>query len=54
MLAAKKKAKKLVSVLATSALVTDASKEVLEIILDQISCIYYLVQFCKNKEVMKL
>ena len=44
------KAKKLVSVLETSALVTGASKETQKVIvLDQIPCIYYLVEFQKDK-----
>ena len=47
------KAKKLVLVLATSAFVTSASKEaqiVQKVIaLVQVPCIYYLVQFQKNK-----
>ena len=43
--------KKLVSVLATSALVTEASKEAQEVILDRVPCIYYLVQFQKDKGV---
>ena len=43
-------AKKLVSVPATSALVTGASKEAQEVIvLDRVSCIYYPVQFRKDK-----
>ena len=43
-------AKKLVSVLATSASVTGASKEAPEVVLDRVPCIYYLVQFRKDKE----
>ena len=42
--------KKLVSVLATFALVTFASKEAPKVILDQISYIHYPVQYCKDKE----
>ena len=45
------KAKKLVSVSATSALVIGASKEAQEVILDRMSCIHYLVQFQKDKMV---
>ena len=41
--------KKLVSVLATSTLVTKASKEAQEVILDWVPCIHYLVQFRKDK-----
>ena len=44
------KAKKLISVLATSALVTSASKEAPEVILDQVPCIDYPIQFRKDKE----
>ena len=44
------KAKKLISVLATSALVTDASKKDPEVILNWIPYIYYPIQFHKNKE----
>ena len=44
------KAEKLVSVLATSALVTDASKEAPEMVLDWVLCIHYPVQFQKDKE----
>ena len=44
------KAKKLILVLAISASITGASKEAPEIILDQILCIYYPVQFRKNKK----
>ena len=44
------KAKKLVLVLAISALVTGVSKEAPEMILDRVSCIHYPVQFRKNKE----
>ena len=56
------KAKKLVSVLATSASVTGASKEAemtqatqkgKEVILDQIPCIHYQVQFRKDKETIR-
>ena len=43
------KAKKLVLILATSALVTGASEKALEMILDWISCIHYSMQFWKNK-----
>ena len=55
------KAKKLVLVLETSALVTSASKEVQviqvtqerkKVILDQILCIHHPVQFPKNKVVI--
>ena len=43
-------AKKLVSVLATSLLMTSASTETLKVkVLNKVSCICYLVQFCKNK-----
>ena len=42
-------AKKLVLVLATSALVTGASKETSEMILVWVPCIHYPVQFWKNK-----
>ena len=44
------KAKKLVLVSATSALVTGASKKAPEVVLDWVPCIYYLVQFRKDKE----
>ena len=44
------KAKKLVSVLATSALMTGASKEAQEVIvLDWVPCIYYPVQFQQDQ-----
>ena len=43
------KAKKLVSLLAISALVTGASKEAQKVIIDQMPCIHYLVQFQKDK-----
>ena len=44
------KAKKLVSVAATFALVIGISKEAQKVIvLDRMPCIYYLVQFQKNK-----
>ena len=43
MFVAKKKVKKLISVLATSAFVTGAKKEALEVILDWVLCIHYLV-----------
>ena len=46
-------AKKLVSVLATSALVTAANKEAQEVILGRVPCIHYPVQFRKDKEVIK-
>ena len=36
--------------MATSALVTGASKEAPEMVLDRVPCIHYLVQFQKNKE----
>ena len=42
--------KKLVLVSATSALVTKASKEAQEVILDRVPFIYYPVQFRKDKE----
>ena len=41
--------KKLVLVLATSALVIEASKETQEVILDRVPCIHYPVQFRKDK-----
>ena len=41
--------KKLVSVLATSALVTDNGKEAQKVILDRVPYIHYLVQFQKDK-----
>ena len=41
------------SVLATSALVTGANKDTEKAILDQVSCIYYPVQFQKDKEVIR-
>ena len=41
--------KKLVLVLTTSASVTEASKEAQEVILDQVPCIHYPVQFRKDK-----
>ena len=41
--------KKLVSVLATSALVIEASKEAQEMILVQVPCIHYPMQFRKDK-----
>ena len=44
------KAKKLVLVLETSALVTSASKQAPEVVLDWVPCIHYPVQFQKNKE----
>ena len=56
------KAKKLVLVSATSALVTGASKEAemtqatqegKEVILDRVLCIHYRVQFCKDKETIR-
>ena len=56
------KAKKLVLVLATSASVTGASKEAevtqatqeeKRVILDQVPCIHYRVQFCKDKETIR-
>ena len=40
-------------VLANFALVTSISKEAPKLILDQIPCIYYLMQFQKEKEVIK-
>ena len=43
------KVKKLVPVLATSTLVTEASKKAQKMILDQMPCISYPVQFRKNK-----
>ena len=43
------KVKKLVLVLATSASVTETSKEAQEMILDWVPCIYYPVQFHKDK-----
>ena len=52
------KAQKLISVLATSALVTIASKQAQvtqatqegkKVILEQVSCIHYLIQFQKDK-----
>ena len=43
-------AKKLVSVLATSSLVTDASREAPKVrVLDKVPCICYPVQFHKDK-----
>ena len=42
--------KKQVSVLATSASVTEASQEAQEVILDRVLCIHYLMQFQKDKE----
>ena len=42
-------AKKLVPVLAISASLTKASKEAQEVILDRVPCIYYPVQFQKDK-----
>ena len=56
------KAKKLVSILATSALVTGASKETevsqtmqkrKEVIIDRVLCIHYRVQFCKDKKTIQ-
>ena len=44
------KAKKLVSVSATSASVTGASKKAPEVVLDRVPCIHYPVQFRKDKE----
>ena len=44
------KVKKLVPVLATSALVTEASKEAQEVILGWVPCMHYPVQFRKDKE----
>ena len=44
------KAKKLILVLATSALVTGASKEAAKVILDWVSCIHYPFQFRKDKK----
>ena len=46
-------AKKLVSVLATSVSMTGANKEAQKVILEQIPCIHYLVQFQKYKEVIR-
>ena len=46
-------AKKLVSVSVISASVTGANKEAQEVILDRVSCIYYPVQFQKDKEVIR-
>ena len=43
------KIKKLVPVLTTSAAVIEVSKEAQKVNLDQVPCIYYLVQFRKNK-----
>ena len=43
------KVKKLVPVLATFALVIEASKEAQEVILDRVSCIHYPMQFQKDK-----
>ena len=43
------KVKKLVPILATSASVTEASKEAQEVILDRVPCIHYPVQFRKDK-----
>ena len=43
------KVKQLVPVLATSTSVTEASKEVQEMILNGVPCIHYLVQFWKDK-----
>ena len=43
------KVKKLVPVSATSASVTEASKEAQEVILDRVPCIHYPVQFRKDK-----
>ena len=43
-------AKKLVLVLATSSLVTGASRKAPKVrVLERVSCICYLVQFCKDK-----
>ena len=42
--------KKLVLVLATSASVIIANKEAPKVILNRVPCIYYLVQFWKDKE----
>ena len=47
------KAKKLILVLATSALLTGASKEAPKVILDWVSCIHYPVQFRKDKETIQ-
>ena len=50
------KAKKLVSVLATSALMTSTSKKTQvtqtthKMIVDQVFCIHYLIQFWKDKK----
>ena len=44
------KVKKLVSVLATSPSVTEASKEAQKVILDRVPCIHDLIQFRKDKE----
>ena len=44
------KVKKLVPVLTTSTLVTEASKKAQEVILDKVPCIHYLVQFQKDKK----
>ena len=46
-------AKKLVSVSASSVLVTGANQEAQELILDQVPCIHYPFQFRKDKEVIK-
>ena len=45
-------AKKLLSVLATSMLMTGANKEAQEVILDRVSYIYYPIQFQKDKKVI--
>ena len=50
-------AKKLVSILAASLLVTGAGKKAPKVrVLDKVPCIYYSVQFCKdkNKDVLAL
>ena len=44
------KVKKLVPVLATSALVTEVSKKNQEVILDRVPCIHYPMQFRKDKK----
>ena len=49
----KKRVKKLVLVLAIFALIIGISKEVSEVIVDQVPCFYYPVQFWKDKRIIK-
>ena len=48
-----KRAKKLVLILTTFLLMTGVNKEAPRMISDWVSCIYHLVQFQKDKEIIK-